>query len=628
MRWLTKRIFPLVLTLLLTTVGCAVGGGGADLTTESGGGSTDGSGDDSGGESGSGTGVESGGETVPGGGAVEGPEAGSSGLYEGGPVDIPVPIAKIESIDPRYVIVTLLENQLTLRGEAGAVTNVSASPFVWCQETNSGEIKTTASNSDGSFSAITFTLAENEPSTSITLAGYDGTSIGTPVFLRISNNLYVWLLTNGTSVSQGALSMEEDIVYLVLHVGGIGSTTSSSLKRNATTEDYTSSYLYTFEVGGHLEIMATGDIIIDQLFVTEGEVLARAGNCFYIPEGTGFVELFCIGSAETIDEIDVEADYDGKQWIAVATDRAAYVCNRTSVCTEIADFDTISAPATYEGIVSMTWSKYLIGTDPVFFLQLAWEETQNSVTTSSVWNYEPGDELTEEGDNWGWYWWEIDNVDLTGDTPGTYVYKGILEAGVVDNYSTDYRPATWVTSCGSPAGGNVNQLEATIIEMPNKTNYLLDAEVTVNTRTAVVTGNTTTWKDSICYAKQTRVVYDAEIHPNINMNLVFFCAEDENSRGQIYALCGNYMEAADNDYSIGTGRTGYKGVSADSIVQLTEGEEHCTRGKNWKIDRHVAENGNVTTNAVVIVNTSNPLRPQVQLIDPYNEPLLSDCITD
>ncbi|MDO8644679.1 MAG: hypothetical protein Q7S00_06930, partial [bacterium] len=91
-------------------------------------------------------------------------------------------------------------------------------------------------------------------------------------------------------------------------------------------------------------------------------------------------------------------------------------------------------------------------------------------------------------------------------------------------------------------------------------------------------------------------------------------------------LCVNQIEEDTSTGFIGTGQTGYKSVSDDSIVQLTSGEEHCTEDKNWKIDRNIASNGDVTTNALVIVNISDPTRPQIQFIDPYNEPLLSDCM--
>lgn len=605
-------------------------GGGGELTPESEGGS--GTED---GASGSGTGVEPGGEAVSGGGAAEytgsadgggagGASGGGNSLYETGPIDLPVPIAKLESIDPRYVIVNLSGNSLTLRGEAGAVTNVSASPQVWCQDSLTAEIKTTSTNSDGSFATITFTYASNEPSTSVTVAGYDGTSIGTPVFLKISNNLYVWILTNGSSISRGSLAMDGDSVYMVLHMGADG-LPAPSMSRSDGRGTATSSHLYALDVGGIPEILATGDIILEQLFVTEGEVLTRSGNDFYIPDGTSFKKLFSIGSAETILQVDAEADHSGKQWIAVATDRAAYVCDRTGSCSEIADFDNLSAPAIFQGMIAVSWSKYLIGTDPVFFLQLVWEEKSGTSLTTSSWSYRPGETIESDEDQWGWNWFEIDNVDLTGTSAGTYIHKGLLKQGTIDSNANRYRPATWVNKCSDTlSNGNVKELETTMIETSWNIFYLLDAEVTVNTKTSVVNGNITTILDSICYAKPTRVVYNAEIHPN--EDLIFFCAEDENGKGQMYCLCENKIEEDTSDGWVGTGKTGYKGISDDSIVQLTEGEEHCTKEKNWKIDRHVASNGDITGNAVVIVNAADPTRPQIQFIDPYNDPLLEDCI--
>ena len=285
----------------------------------------------------------------------------------------------------------------------------------------------------------------------------------------------------------------------------------------------------------------------------------------------------------------------------------------------------MSAPETFEGIIALNWSKYLIETDTYFFLQIVWGEKSGTSVSPSVWTYEPGDALERNSETWGFNWFQTDNVDLMGTSAGTYVHKGLLKQGTVDNYATRYRPATWVTQCSStPSNGNVTELEATIVETAFNTYYLLDAEVTVNTNTSVVSGNTTTIKDSICYAKPTRVVYDAEIHPN--MNLVFFCAEDANGNGQMFALCGNKIEENTFDGYIGTGQTGYKGVADNSIVQLTEGEEHCMREKNWKIDRDAVAGGDFSLNSVVIVNANDPTRPQIRFIDPYNEPLLQDCI--
>lgn len=622
--------YLLILFLLGSCSGVVTGtGGGGELTpgSEEGSGSDDGGSD---GSSGSSTGIEAGGETVSGGGAGGTGESGaaasgsSDNLYEGGPIEIPVPIAKVESIDPRYVIVTLSGNLLTLRGEAGAVTNVSASPQVWCQDSLTGEIKTTSSSSDGSFSTITFTYTSAQPSTSVTVAGFDGTNIGTPVFLKVSDNLYVWILTNGASVSRGSLALDGDTVYMVLHVDGTG-TPAPALTKRGDRGTATSSYLYTIDVGGIPQIMSTGDIILEQLFVTEGEILARSGNNFYIPDGTSFKKLFSIGSAETIDQIDVESDHNGKQWIAIATDRALYVCDRTGSCNELGDFDSLSSPAVYQGMMALNWSKMLIGDDTEFFLQATWEEKSGNSQSPSSWFYHPGEDFEEDNDLWGWYWFETDNVDVTGTSGGAYAYKGLLEQGTVDSYANTYRPANWVTHCSDTLpSGYVKELETTMVETPYNTFYLLDAEVTVNTKTMVASGNTTIQKDSICYAKQTRVVYNVEIHPN--EDLIFFCAEDEDGNGQMYALGANKVEKNTSDGWVGTGKTGYKGMSDDSIVQLTDGEEHCTKEKNWKIDRNVPSNGDITGNAVVIVNTADLTKPQIQYIYPLKEPLLADFL--
>lgn len=632
---LRKNLLPfLTLLLLAACSGVVTGtGGGGELTPESEGGSGDGSG-----ESGTETGVSTGGETVSGGGAAEytgeaagggssgGSASSSGGLYTGGPVDIPVPIAKVESIDPRYVIVTLAGNQLTLRGEAGAVTNVSASPQVWTQDSLTGEIKTTVSNSDGSFETITFSYGSDQPSTSVTVAGYDGTSIGTPVFLKVSNNLYVWILTNGSSVSRGSLAMDGDTVYMVIHVDGSGAP-APALTRSGERGTATSSYLYTLDVGGVPEIAATGDIVTDQLFVTEGEVLARSGNNFYIPEGSGFKKLFSIGSAETIAAVDVDTDFSGKQWIAVATDRAIYTCDRTGSCKEILDVDAKSSPATFQSLVTMNWIKQVTSQSSMFMLNVVWLEGLGNTFNPASWYYSPPDGTpTKDSPQMSFTWYETDSIRIL--STGTYIWKGILEPELRDNQLLNYRPARWVTTCSNPLpADHVRELQATMIGSGSNYFYLLDAEVTINTLTPLQYGNFATYKDAVCYAKRTRTIYNAEIYPD--ESLVFFCAEDESGKGQMYALCTDKIEGWSPSNPMpqpGSGQTGYKGVPGDEIVQLTEGEEHCTEEKNWKIDRHVAANGDVTTNAVVIVNTSDPTKPQIQFIDPYNEPLLTDCL--
>ncbi|MDO8519898.1 MAG: hypothetical protein Q7T11_07040 [Deltaproteobacteria bacterium] len=570
-----KRIFSFIVLFFLAQC--------SGVGTTSG---TGGIGGDSGGDSGTG---EDGGSSDSGADGSPLDETTSDSLYSSGPVDVPVPIAKVEAIDPKYVVVAIDGKKLTLTGQAGAVPNPTLSPKVWARDTDLAETVTTDTKSDGSFDAISFTYSSSSFEASIALAGYDGTSIGEPIFLKISEGNYIWVLTNGSCVSTSALTMSENRVYLVLNSdAGCSVTANRSLTRNQSSE--TSSDLYTLDIAGISEKVATTtSFTIDQVFADDETVVVRGGNTFYTLDGSGgFTECCSIDSSETIARVEVEADGSDVPWIAVVSDRTASICSPS-----LGECETQVSLASNETVLSMAWNE-TAGMDMGGYsgtIALRTVVTSGSTRTYKTYTYNrETDALTttsSSGSSGGWQ--EVGTVSLMKDDLTITLNTTDATEGVS---AFSLRPQTQVGSC--TLGSETKKLMA--VWTSYSSNYLLDASLNIRSS-----------DNMLCSITKTRELYYAEIHPSAK--LVFFCAEDSTGNGQFYAYIPELAVSS---------RT----LDGTEIVQLTEGEEHCTRDKNWKVD---PEEGTTDAPAgsLVIVDASNPLLPQIRFFDPATDERLA-----
>lgn len=507
----------------------------------------------------------------------------SDGLYTSGPIDVPVPIAKVEAIDPKYCTVTISSNQLTVTGQAGAVSNPTASPLVWAYESGLAQTVTTTTHADGSFDAINFTYSSPSYTAAVALAGYNGTEIGEPIFLKISAGTYVWVLTNGSSVSTSALTMNDNTVYLVLQT-----TSSSALTKNRSatlrqTAAVTSD-LYTLNIAGVSQKLASGTFAIDQVYAAAGQPIVRSDNDFYYPDGSGgFTHCCSISGLETIAQVEVEADSSDVPWIAAITDRGLYVCSlAASECIERATFSSDEV---------INWFGWTTPSEnwPSFSITVNTIVAANGIQTYRNYSF---DTDGNSGDTTPW-----------SSTSGGWVNKGTISHGtgsagdpvlavstvdITEGSGAYTMVPNVVTSC--TAGSSTKEIHQ-VFDSTGGTYYLLDALFNNNTN------------GMLCTVTNTRTLYDEEIHPS--SKIVFFCAQDSGGNGQFYAYCANRVT---------------RGVNPDGseIVQLTDGTEHCIEDKNWKIDQE--------TSSLVIVDATTAILPQVQFIDPATDSRLADCL--
>lgn len=543
-----------------------------------------------------------------GGGATSETDESSNPLYTGGPIDIPVPIAKAEAIDPKLVTVSISANRLSLTGQAGAVPNPTVSPQVWARDQTNDEIITATTRADGSFDTIEFTYDGSSVTTSIALAGFDGTNIGAPIFLKVTDNVYIWLLTNGSTVTDGTLTVEGNRVYLTTHESSSSTAISKPLPRQSS--GITSS-LYALNVGGTAEQIATGDISIDQVFVTNGKIIIRSGKDFYFNNSAGEFGLCCsIDTEQEITQVDVEEEpSSGIQIMAVSSQNEMFVCWRygsLGECYRILAIEETQRIPYFQLVFFDSLGSTSVGDN--VYVQVIVETTTGSGTTLEgrlfSWNGQVSDTLltTQSGINY-----TVDELVTLDNGSTLFVTRALLKKGASGDIFSNLQPVTNASGCA--AGSSLNgseEMGAMMLVSSNGKNYLLDASLTMDTSTSPAT---------LCSASKTRTIINTEAHPT--GQLVIFCADDDNSNGQLYAFCAKDL----NSSSVSIANLPTTG----NVVQLTDGSEHCTAEKNWKVDRAAGTDGNAS-GSVVNVDLSNPSAPQIRFIDPGSDPLLADCL--
>ncbi|EKD42450.1 MAG: hypothetical protein ACD_73C00148G0001, partial [uncultured bacterium] len=156
-------------------------------------------------------------------------------LFGAGPIDIPAPIAKLESPNPAYITVSIGSTQnistlqtlnageeICITGNAGAIPDPVTTPFVYIYDSINATAEVVAVAADGSWVQTCF--SSEGPFAVASSVDELASQISAPIFLKIDENTYLWLLTNGDTISSGAVTFVDNTVYLVAT-----SSTSASL---------------------------------------------------------------------------------------------------------------------------------------------------------------------------------------------------------------------------------------------------------------------------------------------------------------------------------------------------------------------------------------------------------------
>lgn len=542
-------------------------------------------------------GVGTGGDLTDSGGDAGDGDDGSSGnsgstgsedpLFETGPVDIPVNIAKAEAgADPRKIDVEILTNKIKLTGREGAIP--TSSSFVYIYDTVTEETTTTAiDTSDGSFAETPVPLSGGA-GTYIVGASEDGESInGGPLFLRVDDDVYVWTLTNGDTISSGCLTMAGETTYLCTT-----STSSSELNKNARQQtSSTTTTIHALDTGGIPAEMGTLDCAVNQVYAANDQLLARCGADFYLAGDSGFGDAFSmsLASGEEITLVAVNDDPDIGLVAAVATNQGLYSCLLSD-----GECSSIRPLSTGESIdlVDVT-DMQEFGLD--FYIMA----TITTSSTSKVFLYQPDGTLYIEVNETssmavGSFNFSIAHLLMASGDDGTTmrISSFIFREGVSSSYYDMFdNNVTSLSSTNSTTAGSSLVTLMSISSSLGTTDCLLNGTLSIRP-------NSNPSTSILVDARQTRTIYGIQPHPNAQMAV--FCATDDDGNGQLYAYSPRLFAAGDSGYE----------------VQLTDDAGGaCDASNNWRIDTEETEC------SIVLVDADNPAAPQIRFIDCNTDPL-------
>lgn len=533
------------------------------------------------------------------GGSGGGSGSGINRLFEDGPIDMPVTIAKLEAPDPSKITVEIgggtnlsptLKNQsaetVTLTGLAGAMPDPTATPQVYMYSEANGTTLVDV-NSNGSFAATT--LTGTGP---FLIAGYDGDQIGTPIFLQISGSRYIWFLTNGDEILGNVLAEDDSTTYVAL----AGETPSTSVNAADllfadSSEDVTE--IQSLDIAGTSEILGTVPCVADEMFARDSQVMVRCDNTFYTYTATSgeFTENCSVNSAETIQKIEVNQQLtDDEVYLGIITDVGAYAC-KVSTAT-LTTLDTLSAGQAY--------------TEMRLFVYLNSGSLLNKLLMGMVAESSSGGLTTLENLLYDMSGTVIVQSFTSGSTGATYstqeqvtneslgvtvsVFNFTYTLGDSATYFPWHVPKTTTTGACAPAANDVSAWVVTSSQYSCP--YLLDQSLSLKP------GSSTATNATVCGSTQTRNILHVETHSSAK--LICFCATDEASQGQIYALC--------------PGLIGSSGPDGSEIIQLTSGVAHCDENKSW------------TCNDTIVISGKHEDFNEVLIIDPETDPLTVDCL--
>ena len=506
-------------------------------------------------------------------------------------MDIGVEIAKVEAPNPTRITVTVSGNTVSLVGEEGALPDNASCTEVFTYDTSLALQQTAAYRSGGRFDEIVFTYeGESSITTSIIVACFDGTSIGSPVFLQIEEGLFVWVLTNG-AVSDGALSVYGNTVYLVSETTASASISRSDHHERDSDCTGVESTLYSLAIGGNYEEVASGCFAIDRVLALRTRTFVLSGEDFYLVSDGEFVRscYLDLASGETIGKIAAAQEVDSDlSMIEVATNRAAYYCQVNS------SNENTATPFGATFTLSSGWELTALTVSDNTTSGMGFNIGYSVIDTSTGRLVSPSGGSVASIDSFGAVQQSIVGSTATGVTPSLSVSALTFTEGLS---TTLYSGIAGTTTAASGAAGSSSMTALGVNSALTTKSYLLDAALTIQTGSA-------TTGDTLLDVSRTRTLIDYEIHPS--GYALFFCAEDSSGNGQIYAYCPALL---------GTKST----PDGSELIQLTEGGEHCNEAKNWSIDQESS------TGSVVIIYLSDPDLPQIRFIDPYTDPLLDGC---
>lgn len=595
------------------------------------------------------------------GGNSEGSD-GSAGFTDG-PVDIPLPIAKLEAPDVRKIDVEVggsgnitsplptknaSTTTVTITGRAGAIVNPATEPQVYILNVETGEAQTKTTNADGSFATFTVTGSID----TIVVAGFDGTSLSVPVFLKIAEGQYIWILTNSGSLINSALISSGATIYMAAN----GSASSSLTKATTKSADSSTSEVIALGIAGTFSSKGVVGCAVDEINTDGTNLLVRCDGTFYLHDGTSTFNKTC-EVAGTIAEVDYRDDGDGTLYAAMATETSLVLCNTATGATST--LHTLSTCSAYQNIQLNAESG-----DENISAGFATKFQMEGGPGSGIPGDDFGDEMEEgdgsdDGDGGGeeipgdddgsddalaTFSVYADMTGCSGGTAGTIlvndqgtviamttdsttgasrqiidtvtagdyrmtISKTVLAAGGLAGWvdpteasgllEKNYDPATIVSSCSSSFSSLATYTFGSYFGENLIPDRMPAASVTIydNGQRSGYTGYPDHY--AICSASETETVYDAEIHDSAQITC--YCANDESGNGQLFAYCPNKMtDATDPDGS--------------EVIQLTKDNEHCNANQNWTCE-----------DSIVTIDNSGSYS-QVRIIVPALDPRLSGCL--
>lgn len=578
---------------------------------------------------------------------------GGSGLFDEGPIEIPVTIAKvINQLDPSKidfgktggsgsqisaVIKSASAGNVAFTGNAGAATDPPNCPEVFFYNIENDDTATTSVNSDGSFAetSIDFTVEENDliilaclvdddSSSSLTKTPNNpittkaaiadaipaGKTLGIPLIYNVDGEF--WIVTNGSNISTTQF-IEDSVIYLI-------NQSSSSSSINALTKNASSgaNTLFSLDLGGTATELLSTDIGIDQILAADGNVVIRDGNTFYLVSDGSTTKVLEIDSSVTIKQS--RWDPYGKTWIAAASDDAVYLVNPLTGYTQ-----TLYA-AEGQMVSSINWGDFIPSTGPLAVLQVSVEEDDGD--TAPITKYS----LFPRGDSAlvAWAHWNDEEaghavasgtddqlINLVGESASrNYTLEvGLLSMQVGDIWNQDLAGGVIHMPSGDYTVDFINKVASNSIPSPSGSAenlyillghpfgevyeyYILNADLEI----ASVEIETPGFLLKIATVNKTSTVVGAKVHPT--RVAVIYCGTA--AAGGLYQLFAYFP----------TEET--KNVQLTGVVEGEENFQHCNGSDNWSIDN---QTGIISfVNDASTDNAANINITQVNVIDPNADP--------
>lgn len=560
--------------------------------------------------------------------AIGNPDDGSDdvaqdSLFEAGPIDIPVTIAKLEAPVPDRIAVTVQSStSVSFKGLEGAIPNPSATPFVYVLNRETDQTTINPVNEDGSF--------ENIVSSAFTLIASSidelASQISAPVIYSCFDSTCHWILTNSSSLSASGLTMANDTVYAVV-VNQASNNLSAARGVAKIAQDGTTFTIYKLGVGGTYGQQATVDFPIDEVFATRDRLYARSGDSFYISDqhvdGGGFKLLHTLDETETyrfarvndVDPRNSPETYDDP-WVeelAIITEQGLVFLDAV---TETAK--TIYTLEECETITEFSWdhneeSEALVYLSSICGGRLSLSGIELAVTGNSD---DPWDGAWE---NRNIIWTDLSQI-LAGQTvmlddqSSFYINPYTITLTEGDSWTTEldlpYLPEMTIndfdaTDPDVSSNIDTNPVDVRIVQI-SQGEEIIHHILGTSSEAGVSDGGIALQYTTVSNVKEYEQVGDEVELKNVKIaeiNTATIPKIELHPSGKYLFYCANnqlhVFFAPDGD-----------------VLQLTEGVDHCDESNAWKIDQ-------ITGNVVLLIDTtpegSNTTQFNVEYIDPETD---------